>query len=151
MIAIKRTDSTDETFHELVGALDKELAIRDGDEHVFYAQLNKTDHIRHVVVAYDGDVPVGCGAIRFYATNTMEVKRMFISLDKRGRGIASTVLGELEKWCRELGFAKCILETGKNQPEALRLYEKNGYRIIPNYGAYENVANSVCFEKTLTQ
>ncbi|MBL0740973.1 GNAT family N-acetyltransferase [Chryseolinea lacunae] len=149
MIVIKRTDSTDATFQKLVKALDQELAIRDGDEHVFYAQLNKTDHIKHVVVAYDQDVAVGCGAIRLYTADTMEVKRMFVPLDKRGQGIASSVLGELEKWCRELGFAKCILETGKNQPEALRLYEKNGYNIIPNYGAYEHVANSVCFEKVL--
>jgi len=67
----------------------------------------------------------------------------------RGRGIAQMALAELEKWAAELGYKKCILETGKRQPEAIRLYEKSGYKIIPNYGEYLNIENSVCFEKEL--
>ncbi|WP_407644578.1 hypothetical protein [Croceimicrobium hydrocarbonivorans] len=42
-----------------------------------------------------------------------------------------------------------ILETGINQPEAIRLYEKNGYQRIPNYPPYEGVETSYCFEKVL--
>ena len=64
-------------------------------------------------------------------------------------GIASIVLTELEKWAREMGIKKCILETGKKQPEAISLYQKNGYAVIPNFGQYEDVENSVCFEKLL--
>jgi GNAT superfamily N-acetyltransferase len=64
-------------------------------------------------------------------------------------GIASNILAELEKWASELSYAKCILETGKKQPEAISLYKKNGYRIIPNYGQYCEVENSLCFEKKL--
>jgi hypothetical protein len=41
------------------------------------------------------------------------------------------------------------LETGKKQPEAIRLYEKNGYKLIPNYGQYAKIDNSVCFEKDI--
>ena len=48
-----------------------------------------------------------------------------------------------------INYEKCRLETGKKQPEAIELYKKNGYNIIPNYGQYEGVENSVCFEKTL--
>lgn len=149
MISIKRTDSGEADFRALVAELDKELAIRDGDEHGFYAQYNKIDAIRHVVVAYDGDGPVGCGAVKPYEGETMEVKRMFVPLEKRGRGIAGKVLKELEKWAAELGYRKCILETGFKQPEAIRLYEKNGYQRIPNYGQYEGIENSLCFEKYL--
>jgi len=79
----------------------------------------------------------------------MEVKRMFVLPNKRGKGIASIILKELEKWAIDLSFKKCLLETGKKQPEAIRLYHKNGYKIIPNFGQYQNVENSVCFEKII--
>jgi len=134
---------------ELVKELDSDLKIRDGEEHVFYAQFNKTDKINYVVVAYEEDIPVGCGALKEYSTDIMEVKRMFVRIDKRGKGIASRMLHELEIWSKELGYKKCVLETGNKQPEAIRLYEKNQYAIIPNYGQYKGVENSVCFEKEL--
>ena len=79
----------------------------------------------------------------------MEVKRMYVPLEKRGKGIASIVLQELEKWAKELGYQKCILETGIKQPEAISLYKKNNYAIIPNYGQYAGVKDSVCFEKKI--
>jgi len=146
---IKRTNSEDPDFCELVKELDKDLKLRDGEEHVFYSQFNKTDKIKHVLVAYDEDLCVGCGALKAYSSDTMEVKRMFVRESHRSKGIASGILHALELWSNELGYKKCILETGKKQPEAIRLYQKNQYRIIPNYGPYENVENSVCFEKEL--
>jgi len=149
MITIKRTNSDDLDFQELVKLLDLELQERDGEEHSFYAALNKTNTLNYVVVAYLQDEPIGCGALRAYSNDTMEVKRMFVPLHKRGQGIASTLLSALEIWCKELGIKKCILETGKNQPEAIALYKKNRYKIIPNFGKYEGVENSVCFENKL--
>lgn len=147
MIITRRTNSQDTIFQALVKELDAELKIRDGEEHTFYAQFNKTDHIKFVVVAYEEDEPVGCGAVKEYSRDTMEIKRMFVRKSKRVKGIASIVLVELETWCMELGFKRCILETGIKQPDAIRLYRKNNYNQIPNYGQYENAANSVCFEK----
>jgi len=79
----------------------------------------------------------------------MEVKRMFVPLEKRGKGIASIVLKELENWARELGYKTCILETGIKQPEAITLYKKNNYALIKNYGQYAEVESSACFEKQL--
>ncbi len=99
------------------------------------------------MVAYQQDVPVGCGAIKQYADQTTEVKRMFVRPEYRGQGIAAQILAELEKWAHELGYAECILETGKKQPEAIRLYQKSGYNQIPNYGQYAGVENSVCMIK----
>jgi putative acetyltransferase len=150
MYKIKRTDSDNSDFQKLVTALDKDLAIRDGEDHAFFAQFNKIAAIKHVVVAYEEGAAVGCGAIKEYEENVMEVKRMFVPLEKRGKGIASIVLGELENWAKELGYQKCILETGKKQPEAIRLYQKNNYATIKNYGQYADVESSVCFEKLLT-
>lgn len=134
---------------KLVSLLDAELAERDGSEHSFYSQFNRIDKIRYVVLAYDRGKPLGCGALREYQPQTMEIKRMYVPPEGRRRGIASLVLVELERWARELSYTKCILETGKKQPEAINLYRKHGYAVIPNYGQYAGVENSVCFEKAL--
>ena len=151
MIIPKRTTSTDNNFQNLVKELDTELKILDGEDHSFYDQFNKIDSLKYVVVAYDQDNPVGCGAIKEFAQDTMEVKRMYVLLNKRGQGIATIILTELENWAREVNFKKCILETGKKQPAAIRLYQKNEYTIIPNFSPYEADDNSVCFEKGLTK
>ena len=127
--------------------MDADLAIRDGDAHAFYDQFNKIDNIRYVVVAYEENKPAGCGAIKEYKPDTMEVKRMYVLPGNRKRGIASGILTELERWAKELSYSKCILETGKGQPEAIELYKKRGYTLIPNYGQYAGVENSLCFEK----
>lgn len=149
MISIVRTNSENADFVALVRHLDIELAERDGKDHSFYAQFNKIDMIRYAVVAYDDGRPVACGAVKEYEPGTMEVKRMFTLPASRGKGIAARVLSELETWAAELNYSKCVLETGKKQPEAIRLYEKSGYKLIPNYGQYAGVENSVCFEKLL--
>lgn len=149
MYTLLKTDSANKDFRKLVAELDKDLAIRDGDEHAFFAQFNKIDSVRYVTVAYDGYEAVGCGAIKEYEPGIAEVKRMFVYEDKRGRGIASTILRALEKWAAELGYKKCILETGIKQHEAIGLYKKNGYTVIPNYGQYEDIESSVCFEKVV--
>ncbi len=149
MTQLLRTDSTHADFVELVRHLDADLRVRDGEDHSFYAQFNKIDKIRHVVVAYRDGQAVGCGAIKEYAPERAEVKRMYVAPAYRGRGVATQVLSELERWARELSYATCILETGVNQPEAVGLYGKNGYRVIPNYGQYEGVATSICFEKAI--
>lgn len=116
---ILRTDSDNSDFQSLVALLDQDLALRDGDDHAFYAQFNKVDKIKHAVVAFWETLPVGCGAIRAYASGTMELKRMFVLPEYRGKGIARTVLSALEIWSIELGYHHIILETGKKQPEAI--------------------------------
>lgn len=148
-LRILRTNSENQDFIQLVHLLDQDLQRRDGADHSFFAQFNKIDSIKYVVVAYMDLYPVGCGAIKEYDVDTMEVKRMFVTPEHRGNGVATAVLQELEKWAIELGYKKCILETGERQPEAIGLYAKNSYRRIPNYGQYKNVITSVCFLKEL--
>ena len=150
MIKLIRTDSDNRDFIALVKELDADLAIRDGNEHAFYAQFNKIDKIKFVVVAYDNHHPVGCGAIKEYSPIAMEIKRMYTSPAARGKGVATKVLTELERWTAELSYKKCLLETGIKQPEAIGLYQKCGYKPIPNYGQYAGVENSVCFEKNVS-
>ncbi len=149
MIQIHRTTAANEYFLKLVQDLDKELAIRDGEEHAFYAQYNGIDTIKHAVVAYENNIAIGCGAIKEYISDTMEVKRMFVPLNHRNKRVATQILIALEHWTTELGYKKCILETGIKQPEAIALYKKNNYTIIPNYGQYVGIEDSICFEKTV--
>lgn len=149
MIHIVRTDSNNQDFIELVKLLDADLAIRDGDDHAFYDQFNKLDRIKHALVLYDNEKPVGCGAIKAYEPKIMEIKRMYTLSESRGKGFAIKILSELEKWATELNYEKCILETGNKQPEAISLYKKNGYTRIANYGQYTLVENSLCFQKQL--
>lgn len=149
MIQLIRTDSQDPHFQNLVIELDRYLATTDGDEHAFYAQHNKSDSLKYVVVAFDGEQAIGCGAIKPYADSVMEVKRMYVAPVARGKGVASIILQELETWTRELAQQKCLLETGVKQLEAIRLYQKNGYQVVPNYDQYQGMANSVCFEKSV--
>jgi len=147
MITLKRTTSSATDFQNLVVLLDIDLKIKDGEEHDFYAQFDKLDNIKNVVVCYQESVAIGCGAFKEFDTKTVEIKRMFVHPDFRGKGVASAVLKELEIWAEETNYTACVLETGKNNPEAIGLYHKSGYVIIPNYDQYENVDNSVCLKK----
>ena len=151
LIEVKRTDSSNEDFRKLVVLLDKELGENYLEEYDFYHQYNQIDTIKNVIVVYQNGKPTGCGAIKNYDPNTMEVKRMFTLPESRGSGIASKVLHELEKWTSELSFENCILETGIKQHAAIALYKKKGYSIIPNYGQYQGVSNSICFFKNLSK
>lgn len=149
MISFYRTDSGNTDFQNLVVLLNEDLRIRDGEEHSFYAQFNKTQNIRNVIICYVDDIPTGCGAFKEYDQTTAEIKRMFVLPQYRGQGVAFSILKELELWASELNYRECILETGKKQPEAIRLYQKAGYAIIKNYGQYENIENSVCMKKAI--
>lgn len=149
MISLVRTTSENPDFQKLVSLLDRDLAIRDGDDHAFYDQFNKIDSIKHVIVAYQDEKPVGCGAIKSFEDGSMEVKRMYVLPEKRGLGIASKILAGLESWAMELGVNRLVLETGIQQPEAIALYTKSNYRRIENYGQYAGIENSLCFEKSL--
>lgn len=149
MIKIIRTNSENPDFIELVKFLDADLAIMDGKDHLFYSQFNSINKIKYVVLAYENKKPLGCGAIKEYDKDTMEVKRMYTSPASRKKGIATRILSELENWACELSYSKCILETGKRQTEAIGLYKKNRYTLIPNYGQYIGVENSLCFEKNI--
>lgn len=149
MIEFIKTKADHPNFINLVDELDNYLTVKDGDEHDFYHQFNGLQQIKHVILGYENTTAVACGAIKEQEPNVMEVKRMYTKPSHRGLGIASQLLKQLEFWSKDLGYEKCRLETGLRQLEAVQLYKKNGYVVIPNYGQYKGVKNSICFEKTL--
>lgn len=149
MIRLVRTNAEDEDLLALVAMLDAELRERDGEDHYFFAQFNKLAGIEGVVIAYDEETAVGCGAFKRHSETEAEIKRMFVRPEYRGQRIAAKVLAELEAWAGGSGLDACVLETGFKQPEAIALYGREGYEVIPNYGQYADVALSVCMRKTL--
>ena len=151
MIRLEKTSSENKDFLLLVKELDVFLTVTDGDDHAFYDQFNSVTAIKHVVVAYLNDIPVGCGAIKQFDSKTMEVKRMYTRPSSRGNGIASEILMTLEHWASSLEASSCILETGIRQVEAIGLYLKRGYHKIDNYGQYIDIDESLCFRKELNK
>lgn len=147
MFNLVRTNSSHKDFITLVNQLDADLAIRDGDDHEFYNQFNSIKAIKYAVIGYLDVIPIACGAIKIFDEQRMEVKRMYTKPEHRGQGIASKILKDLEAWTSELGYKICVLETGKKQPEAIKLYKNNGYKIVANYGQYIGIDNSICFQK----
>lgn len=149
MMHVERTDQNNPYFIHLVKQLDAELELRNIEEHAFYHSYNGISMLRHVLLVYEDQKLVGCVAIKEYDAQTMEVKRMYIVPTHRSRGYGSGLLKELENWALEQVVTHTVLETGKRNPEAIRLYTKCGYGIIPNYGQYEGKENSVCYRKEL--
>ena len=149
MITFQKTDATNKDFHHLISELDKGLLDNYQEAQSYYDQFNKLDDIKHVIVAYQDTTPVGCGAIKRFDGDSMEVKRMYVSPEVRGKGVATSILLALEEWAKSLGYEKCILETGTLQIEAIALYEKKGYSVVANYGQYVGMDTSICFEKDI--
>jgi putative acetyltransferase len=144
-----RTTSDSPDFQQLVVELDAYLRIVDGDDHAFYAQFNTIDSLQHVIVCYDQDIAIGCGAFKAYNTQTVEIKRMYTLPQYRGRGVAKSIMAAIENWANEEHFSLAILETGYLQKDAIALYTKIGYEVTNNFGQYEGVATSVCMQKTI--
>lgn len=144
---IKRTDSSNADFQNLVKHLDADLSVRNGDDHEFFNQFNKIDMIRNCLVAYIDGIPAACGAFKKLSEETVEIKRMYTNPEFRKRGLATALVQELEIWAKESGFKKAVLETSAEQNEALSVYEKSGFYRIPNYEPYVGIDESVCYEK----
>lgn len=149
MLTLIRCNGADPNFVALTQALDRDLGERYGKQMDFYGAFNHSSDVEHALyAALDGD-PVGCGCFKPFSEGTVEMKRVFVRPDLRGKGVARELMRALEDWARELGYRAAVLETGILQPEAIRLYEAAGYRRIPNYPPYIGVAESVCYQKTL--
>ena len=92
---------------------------------------------------------VGCGGLRPLAGGGAEVKRMFVARAARGSGVATAILRALEEEARGMGVERLVLETGLEQPDAMRFYEREGYLSIPPFGPYVGSELSVCYARDL--
>ena len=149
-ITIRRENEVGEAGRELIARLSAELAALYGDDGAGRYRLEDARHPGAVfVTAWMDGRAVGCGALRSFEPGVGEVKRMYTDLAVRGRGVARSVLAELEAAAMELGYRRLRLETGARQPEAIRLYGAAGYHRIPCWPPYDAREDSLCFQKRL--
>lgn len=144
-----RTNSKNDDFRQMVRELDIDLYKRNGDTQAQYEQYNQIDKIKHCVVIYLDGKPAGCGCFKPFDGETIELKRMFVKPELRGKQLAVRLLAELEKWAAEEGYKNAVLETGVRQLEAQRLYSIAGYVRTENYGQYLGMPDSICYRKSL--
>lgn len=149
MYTLKRTNNLDPDFKLLVKRLDQDLLTRYGAEQALYDAKNIIENNQTVVVAYLDNAPVGCGCFKAFDNSSVELKRMFVHDDARGKGIASAILTELEHWAKEIGYKTMVLETGNKQQEAIALYLKHGYYLTEQYGEYIGMPSSLCYSKQM--
>lgn len=149
MINIQKCNSENKDFQNLISLLDEDLNSRYGILQAQYDKFNKTESVNTVVVAYQDENPVGCGCFKKYDNETVEIKRMFVKKENRGKGIAKMILTKLENWAIDNRYKKSILETGIKQNEAINFYQKFGYKKSDNYGQYIGNSNSICMSKDL--
>lgn len=132
---------------ELDDFLDELVGGRNNREQ--YVPLNQLDCIHTAIVAYDGDTPIACAGLKDYDGETAEIKRVFVRAECRGRHISVALMRQIEQAAKEQGIRRLILETGAPLVAAMALYRKMGYAVIPNYGPYQNMPDSICMQKEL--
>jgi putative acetyltransferase len=109
------------------------------------------DDITVFLVARRDGEPVGCGGLRAIDAEHGEIKRMFVAPAARGSGVSRAILAALEDAARDLGWSRLALETGVEQPDAVRFYTREGYEPIERYGHYADAELSLCFAKRLRE
>ena len=149
MIRLKRTSNKDIDFKNLIMELDNDLQGRYQDIHYQFNAYTDVSKINTVVVAYIQDIAVGCGCFKEISDNTVEIKRMFVNPYFRGFGVASSIIEELLTWAKQLYYFEAVLETGKKQPESIKLYTKHGFNIVDNFGPYIGMTESICMQRPL--
>ncbi len=147
----RRTDGKDKDFIENCRLLDMDLDRRVGKriQRDKYKKYNQLDEIQEAIVVYKDNKAVGGGAIRRYDDENMELKRVFVHTEYQGRGIGSRLVALLMEWAGELGYKRMVLETGELLAESCAVYKKLGFQVIPNYGPYEDMPESLCMARNL--
>lgn len=145
------TDGGNPAFISLCHALDDFLnqLVGGAENRAEYVPYNALDDIHDAIVIYNGDCPIGCAGFKKYDDTCAEVKRVFIRQDYRGLGISHRLMTLLEAAAKEQGYRYFILESGEPLIAAMALYRKIGYEVIPNYGPYRDMPESICMKKIL--
>ena len=149
-IVIKEVSILSDDARQLIALLDAELDSLYPVEHRHIVDFS-TFHQNggHFVVAYDDGAAVGCGGLRPFESSVIELKRMFVVEQYRGRGISRLILGFLESLAKQLGNDTLVLETGDKQLAAISLYQQCCYERVEPFGEYIKSSASICFRKRI--
>lgn len=150
-ITLRQVSCDHPDFLRLCEELDSFLNVAIGgeDKREKYKKFNHLDTMDYVALACDGQTAVGCAALRRYAEHEVEVKRVFVQESYRGHNIGGLLLSHLITQAQSMGFRYMLLETGEFLAASVRLYQRHGFRQIENYGAYKNMAESLCMGREI--
>ncbi|KUJ63662.1 GNAT family acetyltransferase [Flavobacteriaceae bacterium CRH] len=148
-IKVVKTTSENPDFIFLIETFDTFLWERYPELKKDYWGNNLIEFNPNVIIVYLDEKPVGCGCFKKYNDKAAELKRMFVSPEARGLGLAQLIIKEVEIGAKNQGFEIMILETLYKQIEAISLYQKVGFEIVENYEPYIGLKNSVCMSKTI--
>jgi putative acetyltransferase len=135
IILPERTDSADAKV--LIAELEQELGPRypQASRHGYSVEKLLREAVAFFVMRHGG-MPAGCGGVQFFGADYGEIKRMYVRPRFRGQGLGRLMLKHLAAHVRRHGVARLRLETGIYQSEAIRLYERFGFRRIAPFGSY---------------
>jgi len=149
-VSVTSVQCDDEEFLSLVKQLTEMLVELNGEKNAYYAPLNDPSSLTAAVVVYVDGKAAGCGGFRPVDVNTIEIKRMFVLPEYRGMGLGRSILAKIIDDATQAGYAKAILETSKRLTAANQLYERSGFTVIPNYGPYIGMEDSICMSMLLS-
>ena len=136
----------------LIAELNAELSARYMDPSANHFELDESevsgDNGVMLVARVDGQAR-GCVAVRRLDEFSGELKRMYVAPTGRGMGIGAALLDAIADRAQQLGMFRLLLETGPKQPEAVRLYERDGFQQVPPFGKYVHSPMSICMSKDL--
>lgn len=140
------TDGNNEEFHQFyLETEDYYSSIVGGKKNrEGFIPYNLSESISDVLLAYMDGVAVGCAGLKKYNDSDVEIKRVWVEPDYRGRHIATELMDRIEDKAREMGFKRAVLQTRPIMEDAVGLYEKRGYELIGNYPPYDKLEGAIC-------
>lgn len=146
MVELVPTAFDEPSAARLAQAMSDEMTARYGDGGASPAAPSDFSSPQAVflVASVDGR-DVGCGGVKVLREGVGELKRMYVEPSARGAGVARALLRGLVAHARGAGLSRLLLETGTEQPEAIGLYESEGWTPVPPYGHYREDPRSRCY------
>jgi putative acetyltransferase len=143
---IERDDLTRPAIHALLEEHLANMRELSPPESVHALDLSK---LRQPAISFwtvwDGDLLLGCGALKELTPQHGEIKSMRTPQALRGRGAARAVLAHIIDTARARGYRRLSLETGSQpafQP-AQSLYTRFGFSVCGPFADYQPDPNSV--------
>ena len=114
-----------------------------------FIPYNLSESISDVLIAYSDGKAVGCAGLKRYSDQDVEIKRVWVEPEWRGKHIATGLMDQIEDQARKMGFKRAILQTRPIMPDAVGLYENRGYVLIGNYPPYDKLEGAICMALNL--
>ena len=150
-VCFRWTDGNDKAFHEFYLKTEEFYSSIVGGRknREAFIPYNISESIADVLIAEADGIAVGCGGLKMYSRNAIEIKRLWVDKEYRGKHIATEIMERLEDRAEREGCTRLILQTRPSMEEAISLYTKRGYKQIENYPPYDKLEGAICFEKCI--